>query len=148
MIRYLRQEQDLRGYVEGKGWAHAVAHAGDVLDDLAQCREMGSSDLLEILCAISDKMSADGSPYVHEEDERMTTAVMSVLGRKILDDAVIEKWVQEFAAVIQGTKRSPSSYRRLNGKNFLRSLYFRMHKENRNETMIQTVYEALKEIGS
>lgn len=28
---YLRQENDTRGYVEGKGWAHSIAHGADLL---------------------------------------------------------------------------------------------------------------------
>ena len=32
VLRYLAAEKDLRGYVAGKGWAHAVAHTADVLD--------------------------------------------------------------------------------------------------------------------
>ncbi|WKL05120.1 DUF2785 domain-containing protein [Paenibacillus amylolyticus] len=33
-----KKERDYRGYDEEKGWAHAIAHAADVLDDLAQCK--------------------------------------------------------------------------------------------------------------
>jgi hypothetical protein len=41
LLRFMREEQDRRGFVEGKGWAHAIAHAADALDDLAQCVEVG-----------------------------------------------------------------------------------------------------------
>ncbi len=39
---YLCRERDVRGYVDGKGWAHAVAHAADMLAELAQCPELSS----------------------------------------------------------------------------------------------------------
>ena len=35
LLRFLREEKDRRGFVADKGWAHAIAHAGDALDDLA-----------------------------------------------------------------------------------------------------------------
>ena len=36
LLQYLDGEKDLRGYVEGSGWAHAVAHVADTFDDLVQ----------------------------------------------------------------------------------------------------------------
>lgn len=37
VMEYLDKERDWRGYIPGKGWAHAAAHAADTLDDLVQC---------------------------------------------------------------------------------------------------------------
>src|SRR6266702_7175370 len=33
LLRYGHEERDWRGYVEGKGWAHALAHLADALDE-------------------------------------------------------------------------------------------------------------------
>lgn len=49
------KERDYRGYDEVKGWAHAIAHAADVLDDLAQCTELDETDLLTILDLVYQK---------------------------------------------------------------------------------------------
>lgn len=43
VLDYFSREVDLRGYVEGKGWAHAVAHTADLLDEFAQCEEIDQS---------------------------------------------------------------------------------------------------------
>lgn len=40
----VQNERDYRGYDEEKGWAHAIAHAADALDDLAQCSELKKDD--------------------------------------------------------------------------------------------------------
>ena len=34
VLEYVYLEEDVRGYVEGKGWAHSTAHAADALDAL------------------------------------------------------------------------------------------------------------------
>src|SRR5919201_610172 len=41
LLRYAREERDWRGYVRGKGWAHAMAHLAGTLDECAQNRFMG-----------------------------------------------------------------------------------------------------------
>ena len=33
LATWLLRERDLRGFVPGKGWAHAVAHGADALGD-------------------------------------------------------------------------------------------------------------------
>jgi len=147
LLKYLEQERDLRGYVAGKGWAHAVAHAADALDDLAQCPEMGSTDLLDILNVIAAKMCEGSIPYIYEEDERMVTAVISVLNRHLVGEEDIEKWMRGFALSVKKSKRSPLNYRHLNVKNFLRSLYFRMRQKSMDEKLILKVSEILQKIS-
>ena len=34
LLSYVQQEKDFRGYVDGKGWAHSIAHVSDALNDL------------------------------------------------------------------------------------------------------------------
>ena len=68
---YLNQERDLRGYVEGKGWAHAVAHAADVLDELVQCPEVDAAGVLELLACIRESACTPLYVYVHDEEERL-----------------------------------------------------------------------------
>lgn len=147
LLKYLSEEKDLQGYVVDKGWAHAVAHIGDAFDDLAQCLEIEAIDLLEILEAIGVKMCVDTTPYVYEEDERMTTAVISILERQVLDETEIVNWIQSFALSVQDTESFPESYKHLNAKNFLRSLYFRMCQKDMSKNLIQVVSDTLHGIS-
>ena len=39
---WLLRERDLRGFVPGKGWAHAVAHGADALGALAALAAPGA----------------------------------------------------------------------------------------------------------
>ena len=55
VLDYFARENDLRGFVAGRGWAHAVAHTADLLDELALCEEIQRAGLLHILEAIQTK---------------------------------------------------------------------------------------------
>ena len=147
LLQCLSEEKDLRGYVVGKGWAHTIAHVGDAFDDLAQCLEIESADLLEILKAITAKICIDIIPYVYAEDERMTTAVVTILERQLLDEGDVENWIRSFATLVQKTERLPTSFKHLNAKSFLRSLYFRMCQQNMEKKLMQVVSNTLHEIS-
>lgn len=148
LLDYARSEKDRRGFVAGKGWAHSAAHTADALDDLAQCPEMGKSDLADILEAISSMVCMTGTGYIYLEDERIVTAVIAVLKRQLLSDAEIAQWIQGFAErALQVTTAPERLVLRANVKNFLQSLYFRLQWEqvpNRFET---TIEQALRRIN-
>ncbi|MCB9418314.1 MAG: DUF2785 domain-containing protein [Ardenticatenaceae bacterium] len=147
VIHYLEQEQDMRGYVPEKGWAHAVAHAADALDDLALCKELGADDLRDILTAVQRKIGTDNYVFVHEEDERMVTAVTSLLSRQVLSEAEITNWIRSFVPFVAEVEAGPTGGRYLNVKNFLRSLYFRLSGQEEYETLCPVIFEAAQEIG-
>ncbi len=130
LLYYLKNEKDRRGFVNGKGWAHAIAHAADALDDLVQCSELNKPDLAEILEVVYDMVCVKDLGYTHLEDERIVTAVIAILKRQLLSDTEITQWIQGFAdrtlAVTAGPERSVI---RANVKNFLQSLCFRLEWE-------------------
>ena len=163
LLDYLEKEQDLRGFVldedeagEPKGWAHAVAHTADALDDLVRCKEMESDDLLEILNSIRQKTAESKIVFVHLEDERLVTPVIAALGRKVLTPSEVQTWLAGFVPLAQEKEPFPDCYRQAqNVKNFLRSLYFRAHKpetadqigENSANALANLVNKTLQEIA-
>ena len=121
VLDYFAREVDLRGYVEVKGWAHAVAHTADLLDEFAQCEEIDRDGLLRLLDAIKAKLLAADVVFIAEEDERLAYAVLSLFGRGLLIERDLEPWIKSFAPIEQtGAWRT----RHINVKHFLRSLYF------------------------
>lgn len=155
---YLAQEQDFRGFVvEGdKGWAHAVAHAADALDDLARCKEMNATDLRDILQVIREKVANPHLVYTFEEDERLAIPVIACLERKMLKEADVKEWLNSFVPLAKETEPFPASYRQaLNVKMFLRSLYFRASRadtavtigETSAHTLIALVRDVLNQIS-
>lgn len=126
---YLRRERDLRGFVDGKGWAHAAAHAADVLAELAQCPELSAAaDLRGLLAVVKMKVETDYYAYIHEEDERLATVVVRIMDCKVLDDREIVQWLDSFPATKRAVRYPGDLYLRANVKSFFRSLYFRLSK--------------------
>lgn len=140
VLDYFARENDLRSYVEGKGWADAVAHTADLLDELAQCEEVQREGLLRILEAIQAKAATGGTFYTAEEDERLAYATLSLLSRDLLLEREVELWIKSFAPIERvGNWRQ----QHLNTKNFLRSLYFQARYRHIAEWIGASIDETL-----
>ncbi len=114
---YLR-ERDLRGWVEGKGWAHAGAHGADAIGALAGSRHLGVHELTVLLDVVADRVAEGDAPYLAGETDRMAAAVMAVLARGLVPMSVVEPWLSRVAA--EAGARPPATG---NPQQLLRSLY-------------------------
>ena len=146
LLNLFRNEKDLRGYVSEKGWAHAVAHASDAIDELSLCSELGKSDLNEILEVVRSTACKPNYSYSHLEEERMTTIVISIISREVLNEEEITKWIQGFEEQVSSVDTMPEKQViQGNTKNFLQSLYFRLRalKNNRFDSVLETTLQKL-----
>jgi len=132
LLLYINQEKDYRGYVDGKGWAHTVAHAADALCNTVCCEVDGEFcfdriALLEILKAVKTLILCSDCVYTAEEDERLVFVVNAVCANKILTNDDLMAWIDSFNPTDNewwnGTIPN-DYYLHVNRKNFLRSLYF------------------------
>lgn len=142
----VREERDYRGYDEEKGWAHAIAHAADALDDLAQCSELDKNDLINILDLVYEKMTITDRIYSDGEDERMVTAIVTVLNRRVLTQSYVEQWIHSFGDVTKSSEFLPTFKQKINIKNFLKSLYFRLKFYKGNADLCPTIEQTLYKI--
>jgi hypothetical protein len=140
VLNYFGREVDLRGYVEGKGWAHAVAHTADVLDEFALCREIDHAGLLRILDAIQFKAATADTIYTAEEDERLAYATLSLFSREVVARDEAEAWIKRFAPI---ERVGEWRYRHINTKHFLRSLYFQAKYRHIAEWMCAPIDEMM-----
>ncbi len=147
MLAYLSRERDARGWVPGKGWADAVSHAADALDELAQCPELGEADLLETLRVIRETVVRAEAVFPGEEDERLVTAVVSAVRRGVLTRESIAAWILDFAALEAVATYHEWFWRRANVKRFLRSLFFRSQYEGMAEWFEPALGETLRLIS-
>ena len=149
-LAYLPAERDLRGYVPGLGWAHAVAHASDLLWVLANSRYAGAPDLERILDALASKVAPPVEHvYLFNEDTRMVRAVMGVLRRNFVSLPFLSAWLDRLArpegraisieAFFVGEPPAIASYINVcllhNTRQFLRSLYFALSAEEQPPTI-------------
>jgi hypothetical protein len=129
-LEYFAAEQDLRGYVPKKGWAHSVAHTADAFKSFARNRHLDAADLESILTAIADKMMLPVSTvYIHGEDERLAAAILEILKRGLLDWSAWDAWLERFFAWKNGWEEGdfiPTIHAPwYNSKCLLRSFFFR-----------------------
>ncbi|WP_226681433.1 DUF2785 domain-containing protein [Sutcliffiella horikoshii] len=75
---YLDKEQDTRGFVKDKGWAHSIAHGADMLSALVSHEHFHISLLSDVLKAIETCLLKD-VVYQDEEDERLIFAIEALL---------------------------------------------------------------------
>lgn len=144
VIEYMEWEKDLRGYVEGKGWADARAHAADAIDDIAKSVYIGHTDLLDLLTAIRKKASTADYSCASNEDERMASAVMSILKRKILLVDEILCWIKSFEFTEKKGIYIYDFYAKINAKHFLRCVYFNLLNQNYPKIYIEAVKNTLE----
>jgi hypothetical protein len=131
VLRYLAAERDRRGYVAGKGWAHAVAHAADALAELAQCDALEAADLQALLDGIRAAVATPETVYTHEEDERLATAVLHIWRREEMAETAVAAWLTAFIPDEADRLPLPEGYYRfVNVKTFLRSLTFRTQADD------------------
>ncbi|GLC89683.1 membrane protein [Lysinibacillus piscis] len=135
MLRYYKEEKDLRGYLSIGGWAHSVSHGADVFVELVQCEESSVAMLREVLVAISDKLDNGIHIFSDEDDERLVNIVDKMIDKALLPHQEITDWISSLAQCCNLPRSRSQVIARVNSKNFLRSLYFRRGKDSRGNEL-------------
>lgn len=146
VIRYVALENDIRGYVAGKGWAHAIAHSADALATLSQCRVAKKDELLKILEVVKEKSGVSSYIYAHQEHERLVAVVTSVMKRKILSEDEIISWIKSFGNLKAPENNPYTIYFKENVKSLLRSLYFRLKFLNESSAYFDEIEQVLNKV--
>lgn len=89
---YLR-ENDLRGFVPGRGWAHAVAHGADAIGALATSPHLTKAELAVLLDVIADRALSATEPLLCGEPDRMASAALEVFRRNLVPVSDVESWL-------------------------------------------------------
>ncbi len=96
---WLASVRDYRGYEDGAGWRHGVAHGADWVLQLALNRALDRPQLERLLAAVASQvMAADGHAYVFGEGGRLARPVLYAAQRGLLDDAAWQAWFAALAA--------------------------------------------------
>lgn len=148
-LAYLAAEKDLRGWVEGAGWAHAVAHTADWLKFLGRSPHLAPAQASRILDGIAAKLETTTEPFVRGEPERLAAAVVSLARRKDLDLAAFASWANRLAAlepaVWKATPFDPARHAAaLNAKAALLALYVALDLSGAAEEAKAALAQALK----
>jgi hypothetical protein len=126
---WLVREKDVRGFVPGRGWAHAVAHGADALGVLADSPHLGLNELTVLLDVIADRVTEErATPFTSGEPDRLARATMTVLRRRLVPLRIIEPWLARISAA--ATARVPADrdpyLLTANPEAFLRALHLQV----------------------
>ncbi len=145
LARYLREEQDHRGYVSPQSWwVHGVAHAADAVGQLVQCPELKTESIVLLLEAVAQAMTPDTMVYAHEEDARMASAVLKLLRGAQLPQEIVEHWLTLVVPTARYEGQLPHVHiRYVNARNFIRCLYFQAKAEEDTEALMPLIDAAI-----
>lgn len=136
LLRYYQEEKDLRGYLAVEGWAHAAAHGADALEELIRCRESDNVLQREVLEAVKGMLHNGVRIFDEEEDERMASIVDTMISEALLPQQEIADWIHCLSKCTEWPDTRTQRIARVNGKNFVRSLYFRTRVRNDGNNLI------------
>ncbi len=147
VFNYYSEEKDLRGYVEGKGWAHSAAHGADILAEIGKSKKAQKRQLMKLLQAIIDKSQVADQIYYNAEDERMAKAVKNTMKNINLDDESINKWFRDITNFKRINDRNKYDTLLFNLKNILKSLYFEIISDDViNDKYLILITDSLKDL--
>ncbi|MFJ7665778.1 DUF2785 domain-containing protein [Lysinibacillus sp. NPDC097195] len=141
--RYMLLEKDTRGYVEGKGWAHSLAHGADLAAATIRHPKFDCQHAPAILHALKLVTWKD-VVYVNDEEERFVNIFEALLERNYSEDALSE-WVEqafdkfELHLVTQGYNESFFSGRTCT-LNTMKTLFFALKMRNLAPKLQNTLY--------
>ncbi len=90
--RVLREERDRRGWVEGKGWAHPIAHNADLLAQLARAAALAADEQRAMLGALDAGLAGTNA---FGENERLAAVLGSLVSRSDFVEPDFERWLGE-----------------------------------------------------
>ncbi|WP_416956950.1 DUF2785 domain-containing protein [Nocardioides sp. T5] len=124
-------ERDTRGWVPGKGWAHAVAHGADAIGALGESPHLAGPEHALLLDVLAERLLTQPAdePLVAGEPDRIAVAVMQILRRNTLGTDELEPWVHRigaagnpFAAPVDHDPYAPAAA----AQAFLRALFVQL----------------------
>lgn len=96
---YLEGVRDYRGFIDGEGWRHGVAHGADFAMQLALNPAVDGDQLDRLRDALASQVApASAPPYIHGEPMRLARPVLFIARRGTHDAAAWQAWLQRIAS--------------------------------------------------
>lgn len=124
---YLSSVRDYRGYVDGEGWRHGVAHGADWALQLVLNKALDDSQAWQLLDALALQVApVDGHAYAFGEQARLARPVAYAVARGDLEQPAVDAWLAGLGASLgPRPDADPQAMwwaRRANLENFLHAL--------------------------
>lgn len=144
MLNYAQAERDHRGFVDGKGWAHSVAHTADALDSCAHHPVTTLDERIEILEVIME-LATMSEPLTYLEDDRLAYPVLRMIKSEQISVDYVQTWVRKFDTSNFSSKEG--MLRSSNMQHFLRSLHGLILWECSDCPLLDTISAQLKSLN-
>ena len=143
----MHDEQDVRGYVVDKGWAHSIAHNADLLHAIFQQNQI-TTDLREASIISVIQPLQKGTVFIDDEPERLSKSISHILLHINSSSEWLERWLQVVKTTVADRKISQVHFfeTRTNMIAFLSSLYFDLIEENPAHTSLTAIQETIIDI--
>ena len=147
VIHYMLEEEDTRGFIEGKGWGHAIAHGADALDAIAKHPSLKKEDISRILLAVQHCLCKQVD-YLDEEEERLAIIIASLIKYQNAEQE-IQWWIEELARTVEiqmdENKGSIDAYHsKRTVKKFLKSVYVILNSKEVGVKINRDIFEVLE----
>jgi hypothetical protein len=153
---YLEGVRDYRGFIDGEGWRHGVAHGADFAMQLALNPAVDGDQLDRLRDALASQVAPSSAPpYIHGEPMRLARPVLFIARRGMHDAAAWQAWLQRVASptplpdwnAALGSEAGQARRHNLTG--FLSMLYLLAHEQEdgaARDRLLPGLRNALKEM--
>lgn len=143
ILEYIETETVLDGYDKTVGWKHSVAHSADVLEQIVRLKEVDET-LLETIWNLSQQKFMNSEyPFINDEEERITTALVASLKRELLSEQFVLDWINRMVE-----PKNPDTFPEFqifknNRKHLLQALYFRVIDQKEFQYLTNPLKDAI-----
>lgn len=100
-LSWFVREQDQRGWVDVKGWAHTVAHGADLIAQLAESRHLATEQLAILLDVVAERLLKPTSRvWIDGEEDRLAAAALTILQRNLVEQEQLDGWVESLGSAL------------------------------------------------
>ncbi|HXS62556.1 MAG TPA: DUF2785 domain-containing protein [Streptosporangiaceae bacterium] len=122
--QWWRNETDLRPWDPELGWLHAPAHGADLLRAFGRSPKLGAAELAGLLELAVDRLMTDqGYLYGNNEDDRIASALASVLVRPEVSADAAVGWIGRLHDAVAAGEPGPVPPWAANSLRTLAALY-------------------------
>ncbi len=147
LLKYLNLEKDFRAYINGKGWAHALAHCADAICEIVLSPYCNKDLVLEIMKFIKAVLLNNSTVFSFEEDERIVIVFMNLLSKNYISEDGLFDYVNSLLLCIRNDENIEDYIMFLNVKNFIRSLYFSLCSKQKYANLAESIFQLERKLN-
>lgn len=136
-IQYMKTEVDRRGFIKGKGWAHAVSHGADMIAYFVKNPKFPMERKECVLESIKVHLLS-GEKFVDGDEKRLSAIIISLL-EKGMSETVLKEWLESLIPRVTATIYTDEYYEESSSRstliNFVLAIHFTLSDSETNNDL-------------